>query len=326
MTDPAFSSPGPPPPGSVLRGLRERVHGEVGKVVVGQTMALDVLLAALGVGGHVLLEGVPGVAKTLLATTLARTLGLEFHRAQFTPDMLPSDLTGTMTLRGGELAFRPGPVFANVLLADEINRTPPKTQAALLEAMQEGQVTVDGEPRLLPDPFLVVATQNPIEYEGTYPLPEAQLDRFLVKIDVGYPSEEDEVALLGLGRRGLTSATIDDVAVVASADDIRAARAEVDATAVSAEVGRYVASVVRRTRELPSVAVGASPRAGVHLLAASRASARLAGRGYVTPDDVAVMAVPVLQHRLVLRPEAELDRYRPTDAIAAALAAVPVPR
>ncbi len=309
-----------------MKQLHDRVAAEVSKVVVGQADVLELLMAAVAVGGHVLLEGVPGVAKTLLANAAASALGVDFRRAQFTPDMLPSDLTGTMTLRGGELAFRPGPVFTNVLLADEINRTPPKTQAALLEAMQERQVTVDGEPHALPDPFLVVATQNPIEYEGTYPLPEAQLDRFLMKIDVGYPPEEDEVAMLRGSRRGVTPAALDDVQPVAGADDLRAARRLVDDTDVADEVARYVVAVIRRTRELPSVSLGASPRAAVHLLAASRAAARLSGRAFVTPDDVGRMALPVLRHRLVLSPEAELERYRPDDAVRAALAAVPVPR
>jgi len=309
-----------------LAELRDAVAGEVAKVVVGQGAALDVLLAALSVGGHVLLEGVPGVGKTLLADATARALGLEFRRMQFTPDMLPSDITGTMTLRGGDLTFRPGPVFTNLLLADEVNRTPPKTQAALLEAMQERQVSVEGTPRPLPDPFIVVATQNPIEYEGTYPLPEAQLDRFLVKLDVGYPDEAGEVAMLRFAHRGVDAVTLADVEAVGSPDHLRAARDEVDATTASEELLAYVAAIVRRTRTLPSVALGASPRAAIHLLAASKAAARLAGRGFVTPDDVVAMAPPVLRHRLLLRPEAELERYRPDDAIATALAAVPVPR
>ena len=311
--------------GGVLRELRRAVAAEVAKVVVGQDDALEVLLAAMAVGGHVLLEGVPGLAKTLLATATARALRLEFRRLQFTPDMLPSDITGTMTLRGRQLEFRPGPVFTNVLLADEVNRTPPKTQAALLEAMQERQVSVEGTARALPDPFLVVATQNPIEYEGTYPLPEAQLDRFLVKVDVGYPSEREEVAMLHLARRGVDSITLDDVRPVAGRAELAAAREEVGATTVSDEVTAYVAAVVRRTRELPSVALGASPRAAVHLLAAARAAARLAGRAFVTPDDVIRMASPVLRHRLLLRPEAELERYRPDEAVATAVNAVPVP-
>jgi MoxR-like ATPase len=322
---------------SALAGLRERVLSQVARVVVGQEEAIDHLLVASAVGGHVLLEGVPGVAKTLLARAWARALGLDFRRVQFTPDMLPSDLTGTVTLRfaaagaspdigAQDLAFRPGPVFTNVLLADEINRTPPKTQAALLEAMQEAQVSVDGVSHPLPSPFLVVATQNPIEYEGTYPLPEAQLDRFLLKVDIGYPTATDELAILALPHRGVAPATLDDVEVAAAPRDLQAAQAEVDATSVAAEVAGYIVALVRRTRELPSVALGASPRAAVHLLAAARAAARLRGRAFVTPDDVAAMAPPVLRHRLVLRPEAELERYRPDDAVAAALASVPVPR
>jgi MoxR-like ATPase len=309
-----------------MKELRERVSAEVGGVVVGQDSVVEPMLAALAVGGHVLLEGVPGVAKTLLANALARALGVRFSRLQFTPDMLPSDVTGTMALRGGELEFQPGPVFANVVLADEVNRTPPKTQAALLEAMQEGQVTVNGEARPLPDPFLVIATQNPIEYEGTYPLPEAQLDRFLVKVDVGYPSEDDELAMLRLDRRGLASAALGRVRVVASAEELRAARDTVAAVSVSEEVSAYVLAIARQTRSLPSVTLGASPRAAVHLQAASKAVAAMAGRDYATPDDVARMAVPVLRHRLILSPEAELERYRPEDAVTTALSMVPVPR
>jgi MoxR-like ATPase len=321
VTDPTIR----PEPGA-LQDLRDRLHREVAKAVVGQDDATDALLIALAVGGHVLLEGVPGVAKTLLATTFSRALGLEFRRAQFTPDLLPSDLTGTMTLRDRELVFRPGPVFTNVLLADEINRTPPKTQAALLEAMQEGQVTIDGERHELPQPFLVVATQNPIEQEGTYPLPEAQLDRFLLKVEVGYPSEADERALLDLGRTGLAPTGIDDVVAVVDAAAVAAARAEVDATGVTPEVAGYVTSVIRATRALPSVQIGASPRAGVHLLVAAKATARLWGRHFVVPDDVVRVAPVVLRHRIVLRPEAELERLTPDAAVANAIGAVPVPR
>jgi MoxR-like ATPase len=309
-----------------VRDLARRVSAEVAKAVVGQGEVVEALLGALAVGGHVLLEGVPGVAKTLLANAVARALGVDFRRIQFTPDMLPSDLTGTVALRERELAFRPGPIFTNLLLADEINRTPPKTQAALLEAMQERQVSVDGVAHPLPDPFLVVATQNPIEYEGTYPLPEAQLDRFLVRLDVGYPSEADELAMLRLGHRGVAPTGLERIAAVAGPEDLRAAREEVDATEVTDEVAAYLIALVRRTRELPSVERGASPRAAVHLLAAARAAARLAGRSFVTPDDVARMAPAVLRHRLALTPDAELERYRPDDAIEAALRSVPVPR
>jgi MoxR-like ATPase len=310
----------------VSDGFRERVVQEVGKVAVGHERTVERILSALLVGGHVLLEGVPGVAKTLVANAVARALGLEFRRAQFTPDMLPSDLLGTMTLHGGELVFRAGPVFTSVLLADEINRTPPKTQAALLEAMEERQVTIEGEPRPLPDPFIVLATQNPVEYEGTYPLPEAQLDRFLFKLELGYPDEESERAILSLRHRGVRPATLADVQPVVDVQELRDAQREIDATGVADEVAAYVTSIVRATRTLPSVELGASPRAGVHLLAAAKASARLDDRGYVTPDDVAEVAPDVLRHRLLLRPEAELERYRPDDAVRAALEAVPVPR
>ncbi len=313
-----------------MRELRDRVVSEVAKVVVGQDHVVDVLLAATTVGGHVLLEGVPGVAKTLLANAFARALGVEFRRVQFTPDMLPSDLTGTMTLRasptGTDLAFRPGPVFTNLLLADEINRTPPKTQSALLESMQERQVSVDGVAHPLPTPFLVVATQNPIEYEGTYPLPEAQLDRFLAKVDVNYPSAADEVAMLRLTHRGTAPATLADVRTVVSGAELRDAGTRVDAVTVADDVLAYVAAVVRRTREIPSVSLGASPRAAVHLLAAAKAAACMVDRAYVIPDDVQAVARAVLRHRLLLRPEAELERYTTDDAIASVLSSVPVPR
>jgi MoxR-like ATPase len=306
--------------------LRDRVVREVRKVVVGQDGVVEVMLASVTVGGHLLLEGVPGVAKTLVANAFARAIGVEFRRVQFTPDMLPSDLTGTMTLRAGELAFRPGPVFTNLLLADEINRTPPKTQAALLESMQERQVSVDGIARPLPDPFVVVATQNPIDYEGTYPLPEAQLDRFLAKIDVGYPSVDDEAAVLRLTHHGVTPATLADVHAVTTPEELIDARAVVDATTVNDAIVGYVVALVRRTRELPSVSLGASPRGAVHLLAAAKAAARLAGRDFVIPDDVVAVAPAVLRHRLQLRPEAELERYTADDAVATVLSTVPVPR
>ena len=309
-----------------MKELANAVRTAVAEVVVGQDEVVTRMVGALVCGGHVLLQGPPGVAKTLLARAFAQTLGLDFARAQFTPDMLPSDLTGTMILHGDELVFRPGPVFTNILLADEINRTPPKTQAALLEAMQEQQVSVDGDARPLPSPFFVVATQNPIEYEGTYPLPEAQLDRFLMQLEVGYPTAEDERAMLALPRDGVSPVGLDAIPQVASAAELAQARSTLDSVAVEPAVAAYVIDVVRRTRELPGVVLGASPRAATHLLVAARAAAMIAGRSFVTPDDVAEAAPAVLAHRLVLTPDAEFERFTAHDAIRIAVGEVPVPR
>lgn len=309
-----------------MRELARRVAEALERVVVGHAAIKEGLAVAIASRGHVLLEGVPGTAKTLLANAFAQALDLRFARVQFTPDMLPSDLTGTMALRGGELVFRPGPVFTSFLLADEINRTPPKTQAALLEAMQEGQVTIEGEPHPLPDPFMVVATQNPIEYEGTYPLPEAQLDRFMMKLPVDYPAPEEEARIVMLEHRGVAAPSIESIDPVGAPEEVAAVREEVDATAVGDEVAGYVTELVRRTRELPSVSLGASPRAAVHLLVAARASARLAGRDFVTPDDVARMAKPVLAHRLLLSADAELEGFKAENAVESAVSAVAVPR
>ncbi|MEV7123519.1 MULTISPECIES: AAA family ATPase [Kitasatospora] len=311
---------------TALTGLRD----EIGKAVVGQDAAVTGLVVALLCGGHVLLEGVPGVAKTLLVRTLATALDVETKRIQFTPDLMPGDVTGSLVYdtRTAEFSFQPGPVFTNLLLADEINRTPPKTQAALLEAMEEKQVTVDGEPRKLPEPFLVAATQNPVEYEGTYPLPEAQLDRFLLKLILPLPTREQEFQVLarhagGFDPRDLAAAGVRPVAGPA---DLATARAEIRALTVSPEILAYIVDLVRATRQSPSLAMGVSPRGATALLNTSRAWAWLAGRDYVTPDDVKALALPTLRHRIQLRPEAEMEGTTADSVIQAVLAQTPAPR
>ncbi|WP_191259681.1 AAA family ATPase [Amycolatopsis oliviviridis] len=306
------------------------LRAEVGKAVVGNDAAVTGLIIALLCRGHVLLEGVPGVAKTLLVRALAAALDLKTTRVQFTPDLMPGDITGSIVYdaHSGEFSFREGPVFTNLLLADEINRTPPKTQSALLEAMEERQVSNDGKTRLLPDPFIVIATQNPVEYEGTYPLPEAQLDRFLLKLTMPTPSREDEFGILsrhaqGFDPRDLTAAGIQPVAGAAQLD---AARRAVAGVTVRPEVIAYIVDVCRATRTLPSVRLGVSPRGATALLAATRAWAWLAGRDYATPDDVKALARPSLRHRLDLRPEAELEGATADGVLDRVLASVPVPR
>jgi MoxR-like ATPase len=278
-----------------------RVRGEIAKAVVGQDGAVSGLVAALLVRGHVLLEGVPGVAKTLLVKTLARSLDLEFKRVQFTPDLMPSDVTGQMIFeqRDGSFRFRQGPVFTNLLLADEINRTPPKTQAALLEAMEERQVSVEGQAHPLPEPFLVVATQNPVEYEGTYPLPEAQLDRFMVRVSLGYPSAQAESDML------LDHAERDrvlDLEPVTDVAEVLAAQSAAAAVHGSEALRRYVVAILDATRADPRVDLGASPRAGLMLFRAAKAMAALDGRDHALPDDVQALADSVLAHRLLLGP------------------------
>ncbi|MGW4034461.1 AAA family ATPase [Streptomyces sp. NPDC004838] len=312
------------------RASLEALRTEIAKAVVGQDPAVTGLVVALLCRGHVLLEGVPGVAKTLLVRALAESLDLGTKRVQFTPDLMPSDVTGSLVYdaRTAEFSFQPGPVFTNLLIADEINRTPPKTQSSLLEAMEERQVTVDGSPRPLPDPFLVVATQNPVEYEGTYPLPEAQLDRFLVKLTVPLPSREDEINVLarhadGFDARDLRAA---GVRTVASPADLEAARAAVAKTSVSPEVTGYIVDICRATRDSPSLTLGVSPRGATALLSTARAWAWLTGRDYVTPDDVKALALPTLRHRIQLRPEAEMEGVTPDSVITAILSHVPVPR
>ncbi|MFI7276870.1 AAA family ATPase [Streptomyces sp. NPDC049879] len=313
-------------PRAALQALRT----EIGKAVVGQDAAVTGLVVALLCRGHVLLEGVPGVAKTLLVRTLATALDLGTKRVQFTPDLMPSDVTGSLVYdaRTAEFSFQPGPVFTHLLLADEINRTPPKTQASLLEAMEERQVTVEGTPRPLPDPFMVAATQNPLEYEGTYPLPEAQLDRFLLKLVLPLPGRDQEIDVLsrhaaGFDPRDLAAA---GVRAVAGAGDLAAARADVARVTVAPEIAAYVVDVCRATRESPSLSLGASPRGATALLSTARAWAWLSGRAYVTPDDVKALALPTLRHRVRLRPEAEMEGMTADGVITGLLARVPVPR
>jgi MoxR-like ATPase len=315
---------------SDVRGPILALRDEVAKVVVGQEGTLSGLVAALLVRGHVLLEGVPGVAKTLVVKAVAAALDLEFHRVQFTPDLMPSDVIGQMIFdsKGSTFSFRNGPVFTNLLLADEINRTPPKTQASLLEAMEERQVSVDGQPRMLPDPFVVIATQNPIEYEGTYPLPEAQLDRFLVKLTVPLPGRDDEITVLarhhnGFDPRDLVSA---GVTAVAGKAELDAGRAAVGRVAVRPEVMAYIVDVCRATRTSPSLSLGASPRGATAMLNTAKAWAWLSGRDFVTPDDVKALARPTLRHRIALRPEAQIEGVTPDGVLDGVLATVPVPR
>ncbi|WP_018134191.1 AAA family ATPase [Acaricomes phytoseiuli] len=306
------------------------VRQEVAKAVVGQDATVTGLLIGLLARGHVLLEGVPGVAKTLVVRALAAALSLENKRIQFTPDLMPGDVTGSLIYDTGSSAFRfrEGPVFTNLLLADEINRTPPKTQAALLEAMEEQQVTVDGTSRPLPDPFMVAATQNPVEYEGTYPLPEAQLDRFLLKMTLELPQRDEEIDVirrhsLGFDPRDLQATGVRPVAGPA---ELAQAREEVARVTVSAEVLGYIVDMVRATRTAPSFQLGVSPRGATALLNSSRAWAWLSGRDFVTPADVKTLTLPALRHRVALRPEAQMDGVRVDDVLQSILSTVPVPR
>ncbi|WP_411110286.1 AAA family ATPase [Streptomyces sp. c-19] len=312
------------------RASLEALRTEIAKAVVGQDPAVTGLVVALLCRGHVLLEGVPGVAKTLLVRALAAALELDTKRVQFTPDLMPSDVTGSLVYdnRTSEFSFQPGPVFTHLLLADEINRTPPKTQSSLLEAMEEHQVTVDGTPRPLPEPFLVAATQNPVEYEGTYPLPEAQLDRFLLKLTVPLPSRADEIQVLSRHAEGFDPRDLKAAGVrpVAGPAQLAAARAAVSKVSVSTEIAGYVVDICRATRESPSLTLGVSPRGATALLSTARAWAWLTGRDYVTPDDVKALALPTLRHRIHLRPEAEMEGVTPDSVINSILAHVPVPR
>jgi MoxR-like ATPase len=307
-----------------------RLRAEVGKAVVGQDAAVTGLLIGLLCRGHVLIEGVPGVAKTLLVRALAAALDLRTTRIQFTADLMPGDVTGSLIYDAGtsRFVFREGPVFTNLLLADEINRTPPKTQSALLEAMEERQVSVDGAPHALPNPFCVIATQNPVEYEGTYPLPEAQLDRFLLKVTMPLPDRDTETRVLaahaaGFDPRDLAGAGITPVA---SAADLTAAVGDVQRVRIDPAILGYIVELARATRAAPSTALGVSPRGATGLLSTSRAWAWLSGRDFVTPDDVQSLARPTFRHRIQLRPEAELEGATVDGVLETVLASVPVPR
>ena len=327
---PPAAPPASAPPADPAREALLAVRTEVAKAVVGQDAVVTGVVIALVCRGHVLLEGVPGTAKTLLVRAVAAALSLDSKRVQFTPDLMPGDITGSLVYdaRTAEFSFKEGPVFTNLLLADEINRTPPKTQASLLESMEERQVSVDGMPRPLPDPFVVCATQNPVEYEGTYPLPEAQLDRFLLKLTVPLPTREEEFGVVsrhvgGFDPRDLHAAGIRPVAGVA---ELAAAREAVAKVTIAPEVLAYAVDVVRATRTSPSLQLGVSPRGAVALVAAARTWAWLSGRDYVTPDDIKSLARPALRHRVQLRPEAELEGVTAEAVLDGVLASVPAPR
>ncbi|MEA2661010.1 MAG: MoxR-like ATPase [Chloroflexota bacterium] len=310
-----------------LKETGETFRAQVHRIVIGQEETVTLSFLALCLGGHVLIEGVPGTAKTLLARTIAQLVGGSFKRIQFTPDLMPSDIVGTSVYEIATSSFRMrlGPIFANIVLADEVNRAPAKTQSALLEAMEEKQVTLEGDARPLPDPFLVMATQNPVEYEGTYPLPEAELDRFLFKAVMRYPEPAEEHAILRAHDRGQPLAEVrglTQLPVAALAD----ARAEVDRVTVEDSVVDYVVRIVAETRKSPDLLLGASPRAGVHLLRAAKASAALDGRDFVTPDDVKSLVPPTLRHRVVLKAEAEIEGLDADAVLRRALSRLDVPR
>jgi MoxR-like ATPase len=310
--------------------VAHHIRTEIHKVIVGQDETIDQVLICLLAEGHALLEGVPGTAKTLLVKTLARIIGANFNRIQFTPDLMPADITGTniFNLNTSQFTLRYGPVFTDILLADEINRTPPKTQAALLEAMEERQVTIDGESHGLSPIFTVLATENPIEYEGTYPLPEAQLDRFLLKVLIGYPTVEQELQVVGNWQAGFNARKLDAVNLVPLADAaaLSHCRADVRQVRVEPSIQNYLVTLVRRTRDNSNLLWGASPRATVAMLLASKALAALRGRDFVTPDDVRDITHPVLRHRILLRSEAEIEGTTPDVVIDEILAGTEVPR
>jgi len=306
------------------------IHQELRKTIVGQDDTIEQILVALFAEGHALIEGVPGTAKTLIVKTLAAIIGANFSRIQFTPDLMPSDITGTnvFNMQTTQFTLRHGPIFTDILLADEINRTPPKTQAALLEAMEERQATIDGERYQLSPIFTVLATENPIEYEGTYPLPEAQLDRFLLKILIDYPAQEEEAEIVARWDAGFNSHRLENVDIQPLPDPtaIQLCRKEIRDMRVEEGVRRYIVELVRRTRNHPSILYGASPRASVALLLCSKALAAIRGRDFVTPDDIRDVAPPVMRHRLALRAEAELDGATSDAVILDIVKTVEVPR
>ena len=311
-----------------LRDAVEQVKTEIAKVIVGQGAMIDLMIAAILADGHVLIEGVPGVAKTLSAKLLSRCLAVPFSRIQFTPDLMPSDVLGTSVFnpQQGSFTFKKGPIFSNIVLIDEINRSPAKTQAALFEVMEEKQVTYDGETYLMPPPFLVLATQNPIEQEGTYRLPEAQLDRFMFKIVVGYPTLEEELVILQYTHAGKTTHFAEEVKPVLTAADIERYRGITSGLHVEEKVMRYIAELVFETRNNKALFLGGSPRASVAVLKSAKAIAAISGRNFVTPDDVIKVLPAVLRHRIILTPEKEMEGGTPDEVVAAIIKKVEVPR
>jgi MoxR-like ATPase len=311
-----------------VRSATERVKNELHKVIVGQEEMLELLLAALFTNGHVLVEGVPGIAKTLIAKLLAQTLDIDFSRIQFTPDLMPSDVVGStvFNLKTSEFTFNPGPVFANIVLIDEINRAPAKTQSALFEVMEEYQITVDGKTYALPPPFFVVATQNPIEQEGTYKLPEAQLDRFLFKVNITYPQLEEEKAILHRFKADFSFSQKSQVQQVFTAAEIQECRGLIEQVHLEDALLDYIAAIVHHTRNNGDLFLGASPRASLAIMKASKAIAAMRGRDFVTPDDIQYVAYPVLNHRIILTPEREMEGYETKDVIGEILKNIEVPR
>ena len=313
---------------SLIAEKTQQLRDSIAQIVVGQTEAVDLLLTSIVAGGHVLIEGVPGVAKTLTARLLARLIDARFSRVQFTPDLMPSDVLGTtvFNMKSSEFDFHMGPVFADIVLVDEINRAPAKTQAALFEVMEERQVTIDGQTHAMGDVFTIIATQNPVEQEGTYKLPEAQLDRFVMKITMGYPSVDEEVAILDSKKQGMRFAHLDEVQPVLSIDELLHMRAQVGNVMADASLLRYIAEIAQQTRQSKAVYLGASPRASVAVLATAKAYAMINGRDFVTPDDIKFVVPYVYQHRLMLTAEAEMQGFTPFKVAQMLMDKVEVPK